>query len=252
MDADELSRLTADPLQVLGMSFYFDPGTKARGRELGLNVVEFYGLGRAGTMGDVDVDDVFQAFTFFSPSAIEAIWTTAKTKASPVAAAALHLQSAYEFADRTFGAVPLGTLAAFADAARKVVDAHPRGSCPLVDGYRQFAVSANPVHAAYLGTILLRELRGGLHIQAVTQVGLDPLAACFLQDEGLFALHGYNADEAPVVTDELRARKVRAEELTDLAMAKCFEVLGDPERTALAEGARALFDALSAPVPVAG
>jgi hypothetical protein len=61
-------------------------------------------------------------------------------------------------------------------------------------------------------------------------------------------LHGYQADEAPDVTSDLEAKKERAEELTSAAMAKCFDVLSDVEREALAAGARAMFDALQDPV----
>jgi hypothetical protein len=251
MTNDELATVTADPIQVLGMSFYFDELTKARGREQGINVVEFYGLGRAGVLGDVDTSTVVEAFTFFDPSLIDYFWTSAKTKADPVATANAHLNAAYEFADRTFGAVGGPLLALFADAARQVIDAQPWGVCALVDGYRQFPAPSDPVHGAYLGTILLRELRGGLHIHAVHEAELDIVAACYLQGPEVFALHGYKEEEAPLVTDELCEKKRRAEELTNAAMASAFAVLRDEQRVSLAEGAAKMFEALSDPVPVA-
>jgi hypothetical protein len=250
MNAEELATLTADPIQTLGMSFYFDPLTGERAKEHGLNVYEFYGLGRAGTMGDVDTATVFEAFTFFNPSTIDFLWTRAKTKADPVTTAADHLLAAYAFADRTFGGVDLTVLARFASAARRVVDAQPSGDCPLVDGYRRFPAPADPVHAAYLGTIFLRELRGGVHIQAINEVGLTPLIACYLQDPAVFTLHGYQADEAPEVTTELEGKKAHAEALTSAAMQKCLDVLSDVEREALAAGTLAMLDALHNPVPV--
>jgi hypothetical protein len=52
------------------------------------------------------------------------------------------------------------------------------------------------------------------------------------------------------VTDELEAKKRRAEELTSALVAECFDVLSDAEREALAVGTRAMFDALQNPVPV--
>ncbi|HUY17522.1 MAG TPA: hypothetical protein VMV11_08170 [Acidimicrobiales bacterium] len=250
MNADELATLTADPIQTLGMSFYFDPMTNERGKEHGLNVFEFYGLGRAGTMGDVDTATVYEAFTFFNQSTIDFLWTRAKSKADPVSTAADHLLAAYAFADRTFGGVDLTVLAKFGSAARKVVDAQPRGVCPLVDGYKGFSAPADPVHAAYLGTIFLRELRGGVHIHAVNEVGLAAPVACYLQDPDAFTLHGYQPDEAPEVTTELEGKKARAEALTSVAMQKCFDVLSDVEREALAAGTLAMFDALHDPVPV--
>jgi hypothetical protein len=250
VNADELSTLTADPIQVLGMSFYFDPGTKERGREHGLNVVEFYGLGRGGVMGDVDTPTFVEAFTFFHQSMMDFLWTDTKTKADPVTVAAAHVQAAYEFADRTFGGIDRSVLAAFGVAARKVAEAETTGLCPLMDGYLTYPAPTDPVHAAYLGTILLRELRGGVHIHAVNEVELDPVAACYLQDATIFTLHGYPESDAPTVTSDLEAKKVRAEELTGAQVAACFDALSDDEREALAEGTRAMFDALQHPVPV--
>lgn len=251
MDNDELASVLADPIQVLGMSFYFDELTKAKGKEHGINVVEFYGLGRAGVLGNVETSTVVDAFTFFDPSLIDYFWTSAKTKADPVIVARAHLDAAYEFADRTFGAVDAGLLERFGDATRQVIDAQPWGICLLVDGYRQFPWPSDPVHAAYLGTILLRELRGGLHIRAVRDAQLDIVAACYLQGPEVFALHGYKEDAAPEVTDELREKKRRAEEMTSEAMAAAFSVVSDGQRAALAEGAAKMFDALASPVPVA-
>jgi hypothetical protein len=251
MDADELSALTADPMQLLGMSFYFDPLTRATGKELGLNVYEFYGLGRAGTLGDVDTATVQDVFYFFDPSVIDFMWTSAKTKANPVEIANEHVRAAYAFAERTFGDVELSALSEFAIAVRRMVERHERGVCPLVDGYFAFPAPSDPVHAAYLATIFLRELRGGHHIHATREVGLDPLVACYLQDPGVFALHGYKEEDAPTVTEELTKQKALAEELTGSAMATCFAVLSDDERRAIAHATPLMFDALEHPAPVA-
>jgi hypothetical protein len=251
MDADELSALTAEPMQLLGMSFFFDPLTRATGKELGLNVYEFYGLGRAGTLGDVDTATVQDVFYFFDPSVIDFVWTSAKTKANPVEIANEHVRAAYAFAERTFGGVELSALSDFGIAVRRMVERHECGVCPLVDGYLAFPAPSDPVHAAYLATIFLRELRGGLHIHATREVGLDPLVACYLQDPGVFALHGYKEEDAPTVTEELTKQKTRAEELTSIAMAACFSVLSDNERRAIARATPLMFDALEHPVPVA-
>src|SRR5580692_2454606 len=181
MNSSDLANVTADPVQVLGMSFYFDPLTGARAKANGLNIFEYYGLGRGGTIGDVDVEVIVEAFTFFHPRVLERLWTLAKEKADPVAVAADYVQAAYEFADRTFGAVDVAVLRDFAAAAHKIADAVESGHHQLFDGYTQYEVPADPVHAAYLGCILLRELRGCVHIDAVNEVGLSALEACYLR-----------------------------------------------------------------------
>jgi len=251
MNSTDLADVTADPIQMLGMSFYFDPVTRARGKENGLNSFEYYGLGRGGTLGDVDADVIVEAFTFFHPRVLERMWTQAKEKADPATTAADYVQSAYAFADRTFGAIDEQVLRDFAAAAHKVAAAVERGHHQLVDGYKQYEVPTNPVHAAYLGCILMRELRGCVHIDAVNEVGLSALEACYLQDPAIFTMHGYVEDETPTVTPETEAKKVRAEELTSSLMAGCFSVLSDVERQHLADGALAMFAALAAPVAVA-
>jgi hypothetical protein len=251
MNSLELANVTADPIQVLGASFYFDPETRARGKERGLNSFEYYGLGRGGTLGNVDVDVIVDAFTFFHPRTLERMWTLAKEKDDPVAVAADYVQSAYAFADRTFGALDVAVLEEFAAAAHKVAADVESGHHQLVDGYRRYEVPTNPVHAAYLGCILMRELRGCVHIDAVNEVGLSAVEAIYLQDPVLFTMHGYVEDETPDVTPELSAKKVRAEELTSEKMAECFAVLSDDERRHFAKGTLAMFAALSQPVAVA-
>ncbi len=250
MNPLELADLAADPIQVLGMSFYFDPLTRERGKGSGLNAYEYYGLGRGGTLGNVDTDVVVDAFTFFHPRVLDRMWTQAKEKADPVAVAADYVEAAYEFADRTFGALDVEVLGNFAAAAHKVAASVERGHHHLVDGYRQYEVPANPVHAAYLGCILMRELRGCVHIDAVNEVGLSALEACYLQDPAIFTMHGYVEEEAPTVTPESAAKKVRAEALTSSMMAECFSVLTDDERQHFADGMAAMFAALKEPVAV--
>jgi len=248
MNSLELADLTAEPIQYLGMSFYFDPLTRERGKASGLNSFEYYGLGRGGTLGNVDTDQLVEAFTFFHPRVLERMWAT--EKADPVTVAADYVQAAYAFADRTFGSVDVDVLSRFAAAAHKVAASVESGRHQLVDGYKQYDVPTNPVHAAYLGCILMRELRGCVHIDAVNEVGLSALEACYLQDAAVFTMHGYLDDEAPNVTPETEAKKVRAEEITSTMMAECFAVLSDDERQDFADGALAMFAALKEPVAV--
>ncbi len=245
----ELAARLAKPVGTLGAGFYFDPGTAAAAEELGLNVYEFYGLGRGGVLGAVDEDAVQGAFHFFHPRIITMLWTNARAKADPVAVAERYVAAAYAFADRTFGAVPLDLLEATSSAARAVVEDDELGRHALADGYRRVPAPDDPVHGAYLGTILLRELRGGIHIDAVIAAGLTPAQACYLDDAAIFALHGYRDEDAPVVSSELEAAKAIAEAATDAAMAEHLAVLDDQRRDALASGVDAMAAALANPVP---
>ncbi len=251
MNTDTLADTIAHPIQVVGMSFYFDPLTGVRARENGVNIVEFYGLGRGGTLGDVDEATVVDAFYFFHPRFLNRAWTMAKEKADPVTIAANYLQAAYEFADRTFGGIETTVLANFAAAAQKVASRVDHGRHHLVDGYKQYAVPVEPAHAAYLGSIVMRELRGCVHIDAVNEMGISAVEACYVEDPSIFTLHGYTQDEAPVLTAETEAKKQGAEEITSATMAEYFTVLSAKERQYLCDGALAMFDALRNPIAVA-
>jgi hypothetical protein len=251
MDTLELAGVTAGPTQVVGLSFYFDPHTVERGGEYGLHRFQFYGLGRGGVLGDVSRAEVEEAFTFFHPGVFDFIWDNARDKAEPVPTAAAYLEAAYEFADRTFGAIPSEVLARYAQATQKVVEGVAEGHHQLVDGYRRYPVPESPVHAAYRGAILMRELRGCVHIDAVREVGLTPLQACYLQGPDGFKGHGFGDGDVPEVSAALEAKKVDAEVLTDTIMAQCFSVLDELERLQLRDGALAMFDALKNPVVAA-
>ncbi len=250
MNATQLSEETAEPLQLVGMSFYFAPSTVERAKALGLNVYQFYGLGRGGVLGDADYDTVFDAFTFFSHPAMGMLWTASRELADPAASAEAYIEAAYAYADDTFGAIDRGVLGAFAHAARNVANAVAPGRHALFDGYAKFEPPASAVHAAYLGAILLRELRGGIHIDAVHEVEMTPEEAAYLHDPSIFRLHGYSDDDVPEVTPELEAKKRRAEELTTDGVASYLEVLNENEREALLAGALAMQEATKNPVPV--
>jgi hypothetical protein len=232
------------------MSFYFAPSTIERAKERGMNVFQFYGLGRGGVLGDVDYDVVFDAFTFFSHSAMGMLWTASREKGEPAETAEAHVQAAYAYADATFGAIPVDVLKKFSAAVHKVASSVAPGHHALLDGYKQFDVPANPVHSAYLGAILMRELRGCVHIDAVREVGLTPAEAAYLQDPTVFKMHGYSDEDVPTVTPELEAKKAQAEQITSAAVAAYFDVLSDEERQAIRDGALAMQEAVKNPVPV--
>jgi Helix-turn-helix family len=249
VDALDLARRLAGPAQQLGLSFYFDTPTRARAHELGLNAVEFYGLGRGGVLGDVGVGRVLEVFAFFSPGAVEAIWTAPKARCAPVATARAYIEAAYDFADRTFGALDRATLGFVGQGARRVAEGAAPGEAPLAEGYLALADPVDPVHQGYLGAILLRELRGGVYANAVRAAGLDGRAVTFLDSPDDFALHGFALDDAPVVTEELRARRLRAEAATDERMGALLGVL-DGSFDDFARGVEGMLAALAEPVAV--
>lgn len=238
-----LEESVAGPIQNIGMAFYFDPATAAAATPLGLNVFEFYGLGRGGVLGDVSVEQVQAAFWFFHERAIASLFRTDKAQASAVAVA--YLEAAHRFAEANFGGLNPGVLGALTSAARAVIDAVPSGRYALFDGYRRFAVPAAPASAAYQAIVILRELRGGVHIDSTRELGVAPNEACFITNETIFKLHGYPESDAPVRTPELEDKMARAEAATTETMAGYLEVLDEAQRAALVAGVTAMADRLA-------
>ena len=252
MNSIECATSIAEPIGRSGSWFYFTPSTAVHAEALGLDVIGLYALGRGGVLGDVSPEQVDATFFFFKTGFVAAMYGAARAIASPEVAVPAHLAAADDFALRTFGAVPLGTIEAFNEAAESVVGSAPLGRWPLADGYRAHPLPADPVARAYRLAIVMRELRGGVHTDAVNAAGLSPVQACYLDgDARHFALHGFTDDDIPEVDDALRDRRAHAEADTTRAMAELLDPLTDAQRTALVDGAVALRAALKSPVAVA-
>ncbi|MGR7002397.1 helix-turn-helix domain-containing protein [Yinghuangia aomiensis] len=64
-------------VQQIAPKFFFDPLTTARGAELGYDGLQFYIAGRGGVIGDASDDIVVDAFHYFEPGTIAAMWAAA-------------------------------------------------------------------------------------------------------------------------------------------------------------------------------
>lgn len=253
MDARTLADTLADPIGVIGMSYYFSPQAIAIGETIELDVVTFYGAGRGGVLGDVEPTEVDEVFYFFNPGMIAGLIKKSQGGPARSVIVAKHLEAAAAFAHVTFGGIDAGVLRSFSDAATALFDTLPSGQWPLVDGYLALGTPEDVISRAYYSAVVIRELRGGVHTDAVKAAGMSAVEACQLDREGAyFTLHGYGDDQRVEETDALKARRLEVEENTSASMASLLEALPDAERTALAEGATAMFDALSAPVPAGG
>lgn len=210
-----------------------------------------YAGGRGGMLGDRTPADVDEEFFFFKPGMITLMVEAARASADRGAIVEAHLGAADDYARATFGGADPAVRAAFDAAARVLVDTLPWGRWPLVDGYRSAGLPADPVASAYRHTVILRELRGGVHLDAVVAAGLTAAVACqFDRGDDYYALHGFSDDDRVPGTPELLATRVAAEEATDVAMAELFADLDDGRRADLTAGAGALFAAMTEPVAV--
>jgi hypothetical protein len=246
MEPLELSTLTAEPLQTVGMMFYFSPQATAEGEKAGLDVVGLYAGGRGGVLGNITPTEVDEIFYFFNPGMIAGAIEGARSKASIEDTVAAHVAAAKAYARDSLGDVDDATLNAFSDAVEALVATLPSGQWPIYDGYRALPVPSNPAERAYHWAIVVRELRGGVHTDVVKAHNLSPLAACQLDRGGAFyGLHGYSDDDKVEETPEIKALRGAVEDDTSRKMAELFETLGDDQRIALANGAIAMNSAIT-------
>lgn len=246
MEATTAASTIAGPLGNLAANFYFSPESTARGEAIGLDVISLYGAGRASMLGGVDPQTADGVFYFFKPGMVAAVVERGRSLATEDAIATAHLGSADDYAEATFAGVDAATLNAFSDAVDALAATVPSGSWPLFDGYRAAPAARTDAARAYRAAILLRELRGGVHTDAVKACGLTPATACqFDRDLGYFQMHGFSEEDMVEHTPEIDAQKAAAEAATTAQMAALFAPLSSAQLDAIVAGAKALESAAS-------
>lgn len=248
----DLVREASPKIAAIGPAFYFTAETTAVGKERGLDVFQFYFLGRGGVLGDVEPDVVSSAFGYFNPPVVAHMWTHAQklSSMSPREAARLYMQCTQDFGRQHFSDVP--GLAEFCAAAEKVNDNADRAGLTLYAGIAAEPLAEDlPARAMQLNTVL-REHRGSAHLVAVLATpGLSPKVAHAIRRPDFWALFGYDEADRPQPTDAERAALAKSDELTDQIVAEAFDVLDESERTALLAGLEAIEKAIP-PMAVPG
>ncbi len=225
----EVVQQTSATVGSVGAAFYFHPDTLARGKAAGLDGFRMYMLGRGGPLGDVESDVIVSAFGYFSPGLVSKIWTSAKEVMSPRDAGALHMECA-----AALGAAKLSgidDLDAFNAAAEKVIAAVDRSALALFAAVAAEPKTDDPAGRAYQNIVVLRELRGSVHLLALAAQGLRAEAAHRIKRPDDVETFGWPAGVEP--TSEERAQWDAAEALTDQLLVAPYSVLDDNEAAVL-------------------
>ncbi|NNK92405.1 MAG: hypothetical protein HKO87_08225, partial [Acidimicrobiia bacterium] len=183
------------------------------------------------------------AFGYFKPALLEKMWTSGLERASVAHArnvAEAYLECAHRFGRHCFDGIDV---TAFNEAASAVIEAADPAALTLFAGYRSMPVPDDGAARAMHNAVVLRELRGSVHLAAVAAVGLESAVAHTIRRPDELALFGLQ-DEPPVVTDHDRHALSEADRLTDSTMAGLLAQLDDDSRTALVETADTLAAAL--------
>ncbi|MFM8625447.1 MAG: helix-turn-helix domain-containing protein [Actinomycetota bacterium] len=241
MDTKTLLDSACPLIGELGSAFYFIPETGAVGKELGLGGMEFYVLGRGGSMGDCDGRAIAAAFGYFNPDFLTKVWGDAAAKCPPRKAGSAHLECAANLGRAKFGSLAgLDGLVAALDKVRTAVD--PDGLGLYAAMATEPLASDAPGRAMQL-IALLREFRGSAHLVALRTVGLASPVAHAAKRPDMWNLFGHPEESKPEITAEVTAKLAEAEAITDRIVEPAYAVLTDAERDVLVAGMRAVKDA---------
>jgi hypothetical protein len=234
MTPEELVADAGPKIRDLGWAFYFAPETLAKGKELGLDGLRFYVIGRGGVLGDVESGVIQSAFGYFEPTLVEKMWNSAKEKVAPRIAGRAFMECGAAFGRAHFGDV--AGLDRFCAAAGAVNDAADPVGLALYSGIRSEPLAADlPARAMQLLAVL-REFRGSAHLIAIRAAGLDAKTAHFMRRPSDIGMFGWNDTDAPSITEIEVARLSVADELTDRLVLPAFAVLDAASRDALVAG----------------
>lgn len=230
------------PIGQIGGGFMISREAKAVCEEYGLRPRELYFRGRCGVLGECDTDVVTAVAVFFPSNHVEENWNGGRKLAAD-RAVELYAEACHAWGRRKLG--DYEGCARIAELLQPVVEhASPVGA-PLFAGWRAVPLPGDPPARATQLMHVVRELRGGLHANAVIAAGLHPLDATLASDHGGTPF-GQSAGQAiakffewpepyPVPGAEVIAVRAAVEETTDDLMAEVFSVLADNESDELIE-----------------
>lgn len=216
----------------LGRGFMMNPYAGQRGEEIGLDFFQFYTVGRAGVLGDVDGSTIADAFYFFHPETVAGVWEAGKAKVSPADAAKHYAEACAQWGRDTLS--DIADLETFCKLADRVTEAaEPTPSSALFTAWRGVELPDDPAgRAAMHITLVLREHRGGAHVDAVKESGVAPDLAVAANTPYMFQIFGWG-DEIPDASSVTGAL-AKAEERTDELVKPAFSVLSDDEQATFA------------------
>jgi helix-turn-helix protein len=173
-----------------GADLFFDDVAVKHGAELGVdNFLVLYGAGRAGVMGDVTAAQACSAFAFFDPGLVQKMWSSMEPEVKPSAVAQVFAAALATAARERWDEAAAAEVAGI---GRKVADSINAIGMPLFVGWRDVPVPDDPIGAATMTVMTLRELRGDIHIQSVSASGVAPLQADFFtRGEQGVQMHGW-------------------------------------------------------------
>jgi hypothetical protein len=195
-------------------------------------------------MGNTEPEAVAAAFGYFKPALLKSVLDAANAKSEPrVSGAAFMNACATMSRAKLSGVADLDALVAVLEKVNNAADG---------DGLALYAaINTEKLAEDAAGRLLqliaiLREYRGSAHLVALRAAGVDSRTAHYMKRPDMWKQFGYTEEEAPVITDAVKAARAEAENITDRIVEPAYAVLSDAERNVLVDGLNAVKAALAA------
>ena len=142
------------------------------------NPLSGYVAGRGGVLGEVTGATVAAAFAVFEPSGLSAMWDEGVAVRGAAGASEVYWNQTAEFGRRYLAGAE--GLDRFNTLAEKLIAAAPTAAVPLFAGWKAMPLAEDAPARALQLMFVLRELRAGLHFNALSLSGIAPIEAHML------------------------------------------------------------------------
>jgi len=206
-----------------------------------------YAAGRAGVLGEASGETVAAIFAVFEPNFTGAMWDEGVKVRGAKAAADIYWEQAAGFGRRYLAGAE-GT-ERIAELVEKVIAVTPDAGLPLFAGWRRMPLAADGPARALQAMFVHRELRAGVHFNALTISGITPIEAHMLNKGHDYAmLFGWPEPFADGA--DKKDRYTEVEQATNRRMAELYAAaLTEDEAAELARLTAAALATLTASVP---
>ncbi len=144
-----------------------------------------YVAGRGGVLGEATGAAVSSVFAIFEPNFLTKLWDQGVAVRGAAGAAELYWDQAAGFARKYL--TSSGDLARIAALGEKVIANTLPAGLPLYAGWRRMPLAGDEPARALQVMFILRELRGGVHLNALTVSGVTPIEAHMLNKGSEYA-----------------------------------------------------------------
>ena len=206
----------------------------AIGAELGFDGYPwpFYMVGRAGVLGDVSADEVYDAMVFPSPRLVRSAWHAGRERLVLDEGVELFIGCTYQWAP---GALPAGAdLDRTTDLLERLATSVDCTPAPLAEGWRRVPRPSGVAERSVWAIHVLREQRGGIHAAALLEAGVSPLEG-IMATEGEMMAEMYGWERPYPDPEASRTRKRPVEAATNNAVGRTYGALDDASLLELAD-----------------